>query len=205
MQLRAEKTKAAIMKAAEEEFSEYGFYGARIDEIAKKSQVNKALIYTYFQNKEELYKTVFYDVYDRFNLLEQKILLNKELDYKSRIREWVQMEFDFAFENVTYVKMVMWENLNKAKYYKERQMEQSKSRIINGLEEIVAQVNRERGKETVITGRELMTNLYACCFYYFSNMYTMGAVLNKDLFTKKEVNKRASEVADMLVTYLEKG
>src|SRR5579864_9465094 len=50
-----EKTRAAILKAALEEFSHEGVAGARTDEIARRAGVNKALLYYYFKDKEDLY------------------------------------------------------------------------------------------------------------------------------------------------------
>ncbi|WP_147584731.1 TetR/AcrR family transcriptional regulator, partial [Faecalispora jeddahensis] len=44
-----------ILDAALEVFYEFGFDGARVDEIAKRAGVNQALIYYYFKSKEELY------------------------------------------------------------------------------------------------------------------------------------------------------
>ena len=64
-EIKSTQTKQAILKAAEEEFSEKGIYGARVDEIAAKAKINKGMIYQYFGNKEELYKTVLKNVYDR--------------------------------------------------------------------------------------------------------------------------------------------
>lgn len=43
-----------ILKAAEEIFAEEGFDGARVDEIARRAGVNKALIYYYFESKEQI-------------------------------------------------------------------------------------------------------------------------------------------------------
>lgn len=43
-----------ILKAAEEIFAEEGFDGARVDDIAKRAGVNKALIYYYFESKEQI-------------------------------------------------------------------------------------------------------------------------------------------------------
>lgn len=47
-------SKEKILEAARAEFSERGFDGARVDSIAKRAEVNKALIYYYFKSKEEL-------------------------------------------------------------------------------------------------------------------------------------------------------
>src|SRR6202047_1695495 len=51
-------TKATILAAALEEFAQLGLAGARIDEIARAAQVNKALLYYYFESKEHLYEGV---------------------------------------------------------------------------------------------------------------------------------------------------
>ena len=37
-EIKSTQTKQAILKAAEEEFSEKGIYGARVDEIAAKAK-----------------------------------------------------------------------------------------------------------------------------------------------------------------------
>jgi TetR/AcrR family transcriptional regulator len=54
----AEATQAKILDAAEEEFARYGLAGAKIDVIAARTSVVKAMIYYYFESKEKLYQTV---------------------------------------------------------------------------------------------------------------------------------------------------
>lgn len=54
----AEVTREAILDAAEQQFAEKGFDGARVDAIAAASGYNKALIFHYFDGKEELYRTL---------------------------------------------------------------------------------------------------------------------------------------------------
>lgn len=56
----------AILKAAAEEFAEKGFSGARVDEIAKKAGINKAMLYYRVGDKEELYRRVVMDGQRRF-------------------------------------------------------------------------------------------------------------------------------------------
>ena len=48
-------TKSLILDAAKKEFAEKGFDGARIDQIAATANVNKQLIYYYFDNKDTLF------------------------------------------------------------------------------------------------------------------------------------------------------
>ncbi len=51
-------SKEKIIKAALDEFVEFGVSGARVDRIAKRAQINKAMIYYYYHSKAELYRAV---------------------------------------------------------------------------------------------------------------------------------------------------
>ena len=55
----AEDTKRRILAAATEEFTEHGIAGARVDRIAAAARSNKAMLYAYFGNKEQLFEAVF--------------------------------------------------------------------------------------------------------------------------------------------------
>ncbi len=63
MDRNSQESKQRILKAATGLFAEKGYDGARIDEIAAKAKVNKALIYYYYKSKEamltELFRTFF--------------------------------------------------------------------------------------------------------------------------------------------------
>ncbi len=48
----------SILDAAAEEFAEKGFSGARVDEIARRAGINKAMLYYRIGDKEELYRRV---------------------------------------------------------------------------------------------------------------------------------------------------
>ncbi len=47
-------SKQLILDAATAVFAEKGFDGARVDEIARRAGVNKALIYYYFESKDQI-------------------------------------------------------------------------------------------------------------------------------------------------------
>lgn len=54
-----------ILEAAVDEFVEYGFSGARVDRIASRADINKAMIYYYYSSKEGLYQAVIDEHVDR--------------------------------------------------------------------------------------------------------------------------------------------
>ena len=47
-----------ILAAAALEFAERGFAGARVDRIARRARVNKAMLYYHFRSKQRLYRTL---------------------------------------------------------------------------------------------------------------------------------------------------
>ena len=59
---RADQTRNRILQAAIREFSEHGLAGARTSAIAAAAQVNKALLYYYFRDKEALYAAALEEV-----------------------------------------------------------------------------------------------------------------------------------------------
>jgi len=52
------ESKEKILLAAKKEFAENGYNGTKLDAVAKRAGVNKALIHYYFGNKEDLYRQV---------------------------------------------------------------------------------------------------------------------------------------------------
>jgi len=55
----AASSKDRILKAAREVFAAEGLAGARVDEIARRARCNKALVYYYFDSKDDLYDAVY--------------------------------------------------------------------------------------------------------------------------------------------------
>jgi TetR/AcrR family transcriptional regulator len=51
-------TAARILEVARDEFAKYGFDGARVDRIASRAKINKAMIYYHYRSKEKLYHAV---------------------------------------------------------------------------------------------------------------------------------------------------
>jgi AcrR family transcriptional regulator len=55
----ADRTRRRLLAAASGEFAAFGIAGARIDRIAGSAGCNKAMIYAYFGNKNQLFEAAF--------------------------------------------------------------------------------------------------------------------------------------------------
>ena len=202
-QARAEQTRQNILSAAENHFSLLGFYGARIDEIAAEASVNKRMIYEYFGNKEELYKTVLRRVYLMLGDYEEKLFSQIITAAPAEaIQLLVRLYFSFLHQNPHYVRMLMWENLNEGRYFSTMNMGDSRDPIKNALHTIL-----ERGQKAGIFRKDLdekhvLMTLFACPFNYFSNRYTMQRIMEMDFSASEEIEYRISFTTDLLLTYL---
>ena len=196
-------TKQKILAAAELEFSEKGIFGARIDSIAESAGVNKRMIYEHYTNKEELYKRVLEEVYGRLAEYEKSYYV-EGISPELAIRNIVYGSFRFLESNPSFVRILMWENLNNASYLEKNEIAAIKAPTIDYIKEQIG-----RGKEKGIFREDademqIVISLMNFEFSYFSNMYTLSGVLGVNLSDSLEISKRALFVSDMIIKYLKK-
>lgn len=68
-------TEARIIQAAREEFLEKGLYGARMQDIATRAGINKALLHYYFRSKEKLFGLILEESLRQFFPLVREVLV----------------------------------------------------------------------------------------------------------------------------------
>ena len=59
--MEPQSTEEKIIASALAEFAEHGYEGARVDRIADRAGVNKAMIYYHYKGKENLYEKIIRD------------------------------------------------------------------------------------------------------------------------------------------------
>jgi len=198
---KSEITKAKILEAAELEFSEKGFFGARIDEIAETSGFNKRMIYEHFENKDGLYKAVLMSVYQKLAKCESRFFVDN-LEPTLAIKNIVYVYFRFLEEEPSFVRMLMWENLNNAKCISAEELRALKEPTIDYIKNQI-----ERGKEQGIfkdnvDEYQIVVSLMNFGFSYFSNIHTLSAIFGKNMSDSAEIMKRADFVSNMILEFL---
>ncbi|MBQ7333492.1 MAG: TetR family transcriptional regulator [Clostridia bacterium] len=195
---KSELTKRKILAAAESEFSEKGIWGSRIDAIASSAGVNKRMIYEHYESKENLYKTVLERVYARLAEYENENYI-KNLPPDEAIKNIVDVSFRFLESNPTFVRILMWENLNNAKYLDKDSASNIKNPTINYIKEQI-----RLGKDTGVFSRDvdeeqIVISLLNFEFSYFSNIHTLSNVLKINLSDSSEIRKRSRFVSERLI------
>lgn len=115
---RGERTREAILTAAEAAFADHGFDGARIDSIAEASGYNKTLIFRYFGDKLGLYTEVLKRADRKSNellahvfapLLEDETAATHAVQFRTFLEAMIQILFDYLLEHPRLVRILNWE------------------------------------------------------------------------------------------------
>ena len=198
-----EKSKAAILTAAENEFAQKGFFGARVDEIAAKADINKRMIYAYFGDKEALYNQVLLNTYSKMEAVEND-LVKQNLQGEALIKNIISTYFDFLFGNPNFVNILMWENLNKGFYLKRLENSTLNRKSIKYFINAIENGKTDGIFNSNIDSHQVVLSMITTCFANFSNQYTLSKLFNTDLTDKKIIEERKQHTTDLILSYLKK-
>jgi TetR/AcrR family transcriptional regulator len=190
-----EATKNQILDAAEAEFAVTGLGAARTEAIAAQTGVTKAMIYYYFQSKEELYRAVLErclsDALGTFDQL--------QLDYlppDAALVRLLEKMLHCMSDNPRIGSILSLEAIqNKGKYYPKQLGDLLYGTIIDILEQgIVAGVFRS------LEPRHTAVNIVGTCAFYFTAQENLKYLWpGKRLLGKELLQGHAQESIDLIM------
>jgi TetR/AcrR family transcriptional regulator len=190
-----EATKNQILDAAEAEFAVTGLGAARTEAIAAQTGVTKAMIYYYFQSKEELYRAVLERcLSDALGTLDQL-----QLDYlppDAALVRLLEKMLQCMSENPRIGSILCLEAIqNKGKYYPKQLGDLLYGTIISILEQgIVAGVFRQ------LEPRHTAVNIVGTCAFYFTAQENLKYLWpGKRLLGKELLQGHAQESIDLIM------
>lgn len=101
-------SRSKILTAAVDEFIEYGFSGARVDRIALRADINKAMIYYYFSSKENLYQAVIDEHVNRLGA-EVQTRIEEAADFEESLLAISRIYMQVLTQNVRYLPILLRE------------------------------------------------------------------------------------------------
>jgi AcrR family transcriptional regulator len=200
-----EGTRRNIIDVATREFAENGLSGARIDEIAAKTNSSKRMIYYYFGDKEGLYLKVLEEAYSRVRAEEASLDL-AGLEPAEALDTLVRFTFDHHDRHPDFIRLVMIENIHHADFLAKSQVIQKLNvRAIDAIADLyrrgVAGGTFREGLDPV----ELHWLISALCFFNVSNRATFSKIFKRDLGSRKSLGSLRDRVVDMVRRYVRAG
>jgi TetR/AcrR family transcriptional regulator len=108
-------TRAALTAAASELFGEHGFEGVRVEQIARRAGVNKAMISYHFGGKRGLYGAILEDLFEGINA-ELSLLGRTDAPADERLREFVGVIAAHCSRRPAYPAMLIREVIGGGKH-----------------------------------------------------------------------------------------
>ncbi len=196
------RTSAAILAASVREFAEKGYGGARINEIARRTGVNKRMLYHYFGGKEALYLAVLEGNYVAIRSAETRLHL-ADRDPVAGMQELTEFTWNYFCEHPEFLSILNTENLHRAKYLKRS------ARIVDLHSPLIAVISDllQRGAangqfRSDADPVKVYISIAALGFFYLSNRWTLSAIFRHDLADPKELESWGRHIVETILASL---
>lgn len=116
MTRNSHQTRELILNSATAVFTEKGYDGARMQEIADRAGINKALVHYYFTGKKELFKTVFSEMMGLFipHLIQT---VTNTAQIREKVGGIIDMYVDFFSKNSFIPVFIIREMTNNPSFF----------------------------------------------------------------------------------------
>ncbi|MEE4117584.1 MAG: TetR family transcriptional regulator [Paracoccaceae bacterium] len=200
----AAASKRRILLAALHEFSENGLAGARIDAIAERAQVSKPMIYSYFGDKDELYKAALREAYVQIRQGERKMETD-DMSPAEAIHELVRFTLDHFVSKPWFIRMLNTENLVGGDNIRGiADAAEIQSPLIDQIRDILERGARAGVFRDGIDPVEFYITLASLCYFPVSNKHTLRAVFHVAI-DDEWLARKTADTAELLLRYLAPG
>jgi len=196
-----ERTRAAILAAATVEFTGRGLDGARVDSIAKRSGVNKRMIYHYFGGKEGLYVEVLETTYAAIRHAEVGLGFD-EREPAEGMRELVAFTWGYFIQHPEFLGLLGTENLHKAAYLKKSQrIRDLHSPLIGMIQTLLERGVKQGIFRKGVDPMQLYITIASLGFFYMSNRHTLSTIFGENLSAPDRLEARGQHFAEVVRSY----
>ncbi|MFC2169870.1 TetR/AcrR family transcriptional regulator [Acidobacteriota bacterium] len=192
-------SKERILDSALMEFAVHGFSGARMDRIARKAKINKAMIFYYFSSKKKLYSEIL-----RQALLKIFIpisgIIDGAADAKMFLENVPRIYIRFFSENQELFRMVAFDLVSDVpvvpqiiKAFVSEKYDEGPGLIFKKIREWY-----KSGQITEADPVQFILNIVSLSFLSFIGRPIIEAVFNVNTAQESFYTKRANSVVNLL-------
>jgi len=195
-------TENQILDAAKTVFQSKGMDGARMQEIADKAGINKAMLHYYYRSKQLLFEAVFKHA---FSLLAPQLnkILNDDSSVEDKIRNFTFNYISFI-SNHPYLPNFIIQELNRNPGFAESLRH---AEGFPNIQKFKQQLNDEieQGIYNPIKAEQLFINILALNVFPFIGKPLLKTLINIDEASYKQlIETRKTEVADFIINSIKK-
>lgn len=195
-------TESNILEAAKRVFQNKGMDGARMQEIADKAGINKAMLHYYFRSKQLLFEAVFKNA---FSLLAPQLnaILNDDSSIEDKIKNFTHNYISFVIKH-PYLPNFIIQELNRNPNFIFKFQAFSGFPSIEKFKQQV-ELEIEKGNLKPISAEQLFINIMALNIFPFVAKPLIKALINKN---EDDMNllieARKTEVSEFIINAIKK-
>lgn len=195
-----EKTRAAIMNAALEEFAHEGVAGARTDRIARNAGVNKALLYYYFKDKNSLYAAALEHVLAGLTRKVVAVLDRADLGPREKLLLFVATQYDYMGASPLFPRLLQREFMRAGRGPTpliSRVVERYARPIYDKLARLIIEGCRA-GEFRPCDPLQTVTSILGVIVFYFISITAQQLMTSGDQFSPERIAVRRAAVLDFI-------
>lgn len=196
-----QNTERKILDAAKDVFQQKGMTGARMQEIADKAGINKALLHYYYRTKEKLFEKVFEVAFSLF-LPKVKDMMVSDKPIFEKVEFFIENYITLLHKH-PYIPAFVINELNRNPEILVKLFEKNvQLKEDNVVEKLDAQIEREveQGIMRPISAQNLMTNIVSMCIFPMVARPVLKGVLFEN--NEKEYKAFLKQRKDFLKEYI---
>lgn len=198
----AQNLKEKLLLSAVNEFAEYGYEGARVDNIVKAADCSKQTVYHHFGNKENLFIEVLEYTWNDIRQKEKSLDVSG-LSPAQAIEKIIDFTWDYYIDNPWFLKIVHNENQSKGVHY---QKSKRLPEINHSHLELMASLLDEGKKLNIfkpdIDPLQVNINIAALGGYYLINQHTLGLVYHISMVSPQALEARRQVIKETILSWL---
>ena len=190
-------TEEHILDAAKNVFQTKGMDGARMQEIADKAGINKAMLHYYYRSKQQLFEAVFKNA---FSLLAPQLnaILNDDSSIEDKIKNFTSNYISFISKH-PYLPNFIIQELNRNQDFILSLKDNKGFPKLDKFKKQVA-LEVEKGIIKPISAEQLFINILALNIFPFVAKPLIMAVINVDSEAYKQlIEARKIEVSNFII------
>jgi TetR/AcrR family transcriptional regulator len=195
-------SKEKIIKAAITEFALKGLDGARVDEVARRSGVNKTLLYHHIGNKDRLFTAALETTYQTIRE-RQREFLRRQMDPLTGVRELVLLLMSIWVEHPEFGRLLATENFHWGKHVKRSKViGEMYQQLVDALNDLLAKGVEQGVFRDGIDPVDLYISISSLSAYYVSHHHTLSTLFHVDLMDSRRLRQREHHILDMILRYV---
>lgn len=197
-----ENLKQKLLLSAINEFAEYGYEGARVDNIVKAAGCSKQTVYHHYGNKENLFIEVLEYTYNDIRSKEALLTYDDDKPVEN-LEKIIDFTWDYYCKNIWFLKIINTENQSRGIHLKKSEkIEGINSKHITIMSGIIKKGESMGLFRDGIDPVHLNISIAALGFFYLVNQHTLSHVYGLDITSTESLKKRHEVIKETIMRWV---